>query len=245
MSFTNFSVQKSPAFGSYGEFSVGGGSNQIRAQYLLTKIRPGSQGLWENQLASQMAPWREIFQIEELSFDELIQRDLDDSRVAHDLIPYLLGETGQNARFFPPILAVLVPKKVGSSGIAPRYPAPKQEGERLSFGDLFDFEKAVIGGQISPLGQINYNPQRTAIVIVDGQHRAMAVLALHRQLNKSWGSDPFAPYYDHIQVSAETVAHIELPVCILFFPDLNENSTALKDAGIVISPRSVAKYSLL
>lgn len=232
MSF-GFGVQKSTAFGSYGEFSVGAGSSRIRAQYLLTKIKPGLRGLWENQLASQMAPWREIFRIEELSFEELIQRDLDDSRVAHDLIPYLLGETGQHARFFPPILAVLVPKKVdGKSGIAPQYPKPIETETKAEFGDLFDFQKLVIGDQVSPLGQINYNPQRTAMVIVDGQHRAMAVLALHRQLNRSWGSDPFAPYYDHIQISPETVEHIELPVCILFFPDLNEGKPDFKDAGI-------------
>src|SRR4051812_30340363 len=66
MATLNFSIQKIPAYGSYGEFSAGTGANQIRAQYLLTKIRPGQQGTWENQLATQMAPWREIFQIEEL-----------------------------------------------------------------------------------------------------------------------------------------------------------------------------------
>lgn len=228
----NFSVQKYPAFGTYGEFSVGTADSQIRAQFLLTKIRPGQQGLWENQLASQMAPWREIFKIEELSFDELIQRDLDDSRVAHDLIPYLLGDTGQHARFFPPILAVLVPKRESRSGIAPRYPTPSVDGERVSYGDLFDFQKVVLDGALSPLGEIKYNPQRTAIVIVDGQHRAMAILALHRQINKSWGADPFAPYYSHIQVDPETVAHIELPVCIIFFPDLHEGRTDFKDKGI-------------
>jgi hypothetical protein len=231
MSFT-FSVQKSPAYGTYGEFSVGSGSAQIRAQYLLTKIRPGQQGHWENQLASQMAPWREIFKIEELSFDELIQRDLDDSRVAHDLIPYLLGETGQHARFFPPVLAVLVPKRESRSGIGPRYPAPTIQGETVTFGELFDFEKAVVNGEVSPLGVIRYNPQRSAIVIVDGQHRAMAILALHRQINKSWGADPFAPYYSHIQVDPETVAHIELPVCIIFFPDLHEGRLDFKDKGV-------------
>jgi hypothetical protein len=231
MSFT-FSVQKSPAYGTYGEFSVGSGSSQIRAQYLLTKIRPGQQGHWENQLASQMAPWREIFKIEELSFDELIQRDLDDSRVAHDLIPYLLGETGQHARFFPPVLAVLVPKRESRSGIGPRYPAPTTQGETVTFGDLFDFEKAVMNGEVSPLGVIRYNPQRSAVVIVDGQHRAMAILALHRQINKSWGADPFAPYYSHIQVDPETVAHIELPVCIIFFPDLHEGRLDFKEKGI-------------
>jgi hypothetical protein len=228
----DFGVQKLSAFGSYGEFFVGAGANQIRAQYILTKIKPGQQGLWENQLASQMAPWREIFRIEELSFDELIQRDLDDSRVAHDLIPYLLGETGQHARFFPPILAVIVPKREGKSGIAPRYPTPTITGERMSFGDLFDFERLTIDNKLSPLGKLTYNSQRTAMVIADGQHRAMAVLALHRQLNKTWGSDPFAPYYDHIQITPEAVAHIELPVCLLFFPDLHETEVSFKEAGI-------------
>ena len=232
MATHNFGTQKLPAFGSYGEFSVGAGPNQIRAQYLQTKIRPGQQGSWENQLATQMAPWREIFQIEELSFDELIQRDLDDSRVAHDLIPYLLGETGQNARFFPPVLAVLVPKRQDRSGIAAQYPTPQGDADKQAFGDLFEFEKIKFNDQTTPLGLISYNQQRTAVVIVDGQHRAMAVLALHRQLNKSWGSNPFAPYYDHIRVTAEEVAHIELPVCLLFFPDLNEGEESFKAAGI-------------
>jgi hypothetical protein len=58
------------------------------------------------------------------------------------------------------------------------------------------------------------------------------VLALHRQLNKSWGSNPFAPYYDHIRITPESVAHIELPVCLLFFPDLTEDAQSYKDAGI-------------
>jgi hypothetical protein len=231
MSFS-FGVQKLPAFGSYGEFAVGSGTNQIRAQYLLTKIRPGQDGSWENQLAAQMAPWREIFAVEELSFDELIQRDLDDSRVAHDLIPYLLGETGQNARFFPPVLAVLVPKRHDRSGIAPYYPNLTGDEKASSFADIFDFNKMEFGGQVSPLGQVTYNPQRTAVVIVDGQHRAMAVLALHRQLNKSWGANAFAPYYDHIQVKPEDVAHIELPVCLLWFPELTEDAEQLKSSGI-------------
>ncbi len=232
MAAFNFNIQKIPAYGSYGEFSVGTGTNQIRAHYLLTKVRPGQQGSWENQLATQMAPWREIFAIEELSFDELIQRDLDDSRVAHDLIPYLLGETGQHARFFPPVLAVLVPKREDRSGIAPYYPAVEVKDERQSFGDVFDFSKMKFGETVTPLGEVTYNQQRTAVVIVDGQHRAMAVLALHRQLNKSWGSNPFAPYYDHIRITPEAVAHIELPVCLLWFPDLTEDAESYKAAGI-------------
>ena len=102
MATYNFGIQKFQIFGTSGEFSVGSGATQIRAQYILTKMRPGQEGNWENQLASQMKPWREVFKVEELTFEELIQRELDDSRVAHDLIPYLLGESGHSARFFPP-----------------------------------------------------------------------------------------------------------------------------------------------
>lgn len=232
MSNFSFTIQQHPIFGTHGDFAAGVGINQIRAKYLLTKICPGNGGSWENHLASQMAPWREVFQVEELSFDELIQRDLDDSRVAHDLIPYLLGEAGQNARFFPPILAVLVPRKDQGSGIAARYPESTSDGMKEVFGDLFTFERIIIEKQVSPLGLISYNAQKTAMVIVDGQHRAMAVLALHRQLNKSWQSDPYAPFYNHIEVNSQAVAHIELPVCVIYFPDIHEGNTELKDAGI-------------
>lgn len=69
----SFGVQKDPIYGTYGEFTIGSDSNRVRAQFLLTKMKPGSEGSWENSLASQMVPWREIFNIEELTFDELLQ----------------------------------------------------------------------------------------------------------------------------------------------------------------------------
>lgn len=232
MSNYGFGTQKQKLFGSFGEFSVGVGENRVRAKYILTKIRPGNDGDWANILASQMAPWREIFRIEELSFEELIQRDLDDSRVAHDLIPYLLGESGHHARFFPPVLAVLVPRKDVGTGIKPQYPPAKTEGEKEVFENLFDFEQVLIGNEKSPLGMLQYNAQKTAMVVVDGQHRAMAVLALHRQLNNDWQDKAFAPYYHHIQVTSQAVKHIELPVCVLYFPDVHDDNQVLKDAGV-------------
>ena len=229
-----FGVQLVSAFGSFGEMAVGAQGSRIRARYLLTKMRPGLDGDWDNELASQMVPWREVFKVEDLSFEELLQRDLDDSRVAHDLIPYLLGQTGARAPFFPPILAVIVPKKDGISGIEPLYP-PRTEttagGISEKYGELFKFEQ-VLCGQIdksgnvkevpSPLGRLLYNRQRSAFVIVDGQHRAMAVLALHRQLMQGWKGSAYAAYYDHIRVTPEQVRNIALPVCIVYFPDVVE-----------------------
>ncbi|MDB9314132.1 DNA sulfur modification protein DndB [Spirulina sp. CS-785/01] len=232
MSFS-FGVQKDPIYGTYGEFSIGSKENKIRAQFLLTKMKPGSAGNWENTFASQMIPWREVFNVEELTFDELLQRDLDDSRVAHDLIPYLLGESGDSARFFPPILAVLVPKKHEKTGIQPYYPTPTQEGKtKLNFGNLFEFEKAIVEGEVSPLGVIKYNRHQAAFMIVDGQHRAMAILALHRQINQTWKGNRYATFYQHLKLQEDQIKHIELPICVVFFPDLHETNQTVQDQGI-------------
>jgi len=232
-----FGIQKFSAFGTFGQFSLGASGSSIRANYILTKVRPGASGAWECQLASHMVPWRELVDVKELSFDELLQGDLEDYRVIHDLIPYLLGTNGEDAKFFPPILAVVVPRKSGQTGIKPAYPKFHQSGQfkqKLHFGDLFDFEQmfwpAVEGEQPTrtPLAKLSYNPQQAAFIIVDGQHRAMAVLALHRQLNPgSWKGSSFASYYDHIQVKPEQVKDIELPVCIIFFPDIYDESPLL------------------
>lgn len=234
MTFSFGSQKNDPIYGSYGEFTVGAENNRVRAQFVLTKMKPGAEGEWENLLASQMVPWREIFKIEELTFDELLQRDLDDSRVAHDLIPYLLGNDDATAKFFPPILAVLVPKNPQRTGIQPYYPKPTSTADGVieSFGDLFDFEKVKFGDSITPLSVVKYNRQKTSFVIVDGQHRAMAVLALHRQINSTWGGDRYASFYNHLSIDPNQVSHIELPVCIIFFPDLHEENEVLKGKDI-------------
>ena len=225
-----FGVQKIPAYGSFGEFTIGNDPSAIRAKYILTKIKPGHDGSWECELASQMKPWREIFNVEELNFDELLQRDIDDSRVSHELIPYLLGKSGNIARFFPPILAVIVPLKEDGSGIEQYYPAPKSNGNLVEeYGELFDFEKVTLDEDEAPMAALKYNRQRSAFIIVDGQHRAMAVLALHRQLNRNWGDSAFASYYEHIEVTSEQVKNIELPTCIIYFPDLHNDNLELQE----------------
>ncbi len=232
----SFGVQKtSVAYGSFGEFTIDTGENTIRAKYLLSKIKPGNDGSWECELASEMKPWREVFNVEELSFDELLQRDLDDSRVAHDLIPYLLGESGNKAKFFPPILAVIVPRKDTGSGIKDFYPSQNILESIEKYGNLFDFEQIKWNDQLTPLASLSYNRQRSAFIIVDGQHRAMAVLALHRQMNENWGDNAFVSYYDHIEVAPDQVKNIELPVCIIYFPDLHEGNPIPLEQGVDLS----------
>lgn len=231
------------AFGSFGEFTVGRADNTIRVKYLLTKIKPGNTGTWECVLASRMRPWREVFKIDELTFDELLQRDLNDSRVAHELIPYLLSsandsdllsDSRDNAKFFPPILATIAPRKDTGSGIKRLYPSLTVNGEVEAYGDLFDFEQLKWADQLTPFAHLRFNNQRSEFIIVDGQHRAMAVLALQRQLTGNWEdtAKDWKSYYQHIKVTQEEVKGIELPVCLLFFPDLHEGNPLLQDSSI-------------
>ena len=181
-----FGARLIDVFGTYGDFFLAG-EDQVKAKYILTKIKPGTDGNWDNILASHLRPWRDVFPVEKLTFDELIQRDLDDSRVAHELIPYLVSNKSSAAKFFPPILVVLAPKDKSNIGIANVYPEAKEEGAKIEFGDFASFEPVewdVDNKKVtSPLGKLSFNPQRSSFVIVDGQHRAMAILALHKQLD--------------------------------------------------------------
>ena len=239
---TRFGPKEDSVYGVFGKFAIGESSSIIRAKYILTKIKPGNDGTPECKLASQMLPWREVFDVEELGFDELLQRDLDDSRVAHDLIPYLLRESGNKAKFFPPILAVIVPRRSVGSGIEEFYPARNESDELAEeyesveeYGDLFDFKWLKWAGEPTPFAELSYNRQRSAFIIVDGQHRAMAVLALHRQLTNNWSDNAFESYYTHILVTPEQVESIELPVCIIYFPDLHEGNPAPREQGVDLS----------
>ena len=224
-----FKNQKIAVYGSFGEFNIGDISSTIRVRYILTKIKPGNISSPESELASKMKPWREVFNVEDLDFEELLQRDIDDARVAHDFIPYLLGASGDRARFFPPILSVIVPLNESGTGIEPYYQVPTNPEESIDnqYGELFEIEQMKVDNYDTSLTALRYNRQKSAFIIVDGQHRAMAVLALHRQFNKDWGDNPYASYYAHISVSPEQIKSIELPTCILYFPDLHNGKSEL------------------
>lgn len=222
-----FGIQMQKFYGTSGEFRIESERGEVVARYVQTRIRAALDGQWDSILANSMRPWREVFAAERMSFDELLQRDLDDARVANDLIPYLMGTESSRYPVFPPILAVLAPKAKGTSGIERFYPAPRSTGAGMtSFGDVFEVGPYLVDGHASPIEQVNYNEHRTAFVIVDGQHRAMALIALFRQLQGSsgWGSNPFATYYSHFSPQESQVSHIQLPVCVLYFPAVYEGS---------------------
>jgi hypothetical protein len=221
-----FGISMSSFFGTSGEFRIEGKHGVVVARYVQTRIRAAADGNWDSILTQYMKPWREVFSTEKMSFDELLQRDLDDARVANELIPYLMGAESSKYPVFPPILAVLTPKTAGSDGIESYYPKPSDIERGRKYGDVFEYSDLWVDGQQTPIAKIDYNPHKSAFVIVDGQHRAMALLALYRQLGGSsqWGANPYASYYSHLKPTPSQISHIQLPVCVLYFPELYEGS---------------------
>ncbi len=235
-----FGMQTFFAYGTRGEFTIGEGASRTVAHYLLTKIRPGNDGSWENHLARKLRPWREVFSAGKVTFDEILQRDLDDSRVAMDLIPYLLGDGRNVSRFFPPILAIAVPLRDDKTGILDYYPSIHSgvKAPSLRFGNLFRVDPFDFGqeaGTAAPMSELTCNESKAGFVIADGQHRAMAVLALHRILTSTWDGDPYAGYYKHLNVTEAQVRAIELPVCIVYFPELTEDRPDLRERGVTLT----------
>src|SRR5271166_6391446 len=94
------------AQGTTGEFRTPAG----RVNYLMTKARLGAESTDpERRLTQHLVPVREVIPSEELDFNQLLQRDLDDHRVAVSLVPYLLKPDLAGPAFFPPIVAIALP----------------------------------------------------------------------------------------------------------------------------------------
>lgn len=92
--------------GTVGQFRTPAG----RVNYLMTKARLGAEATDpERRLTQHLAPVREVIEAEELDFSQLLQRDLDDHRVAVSLVPYLLNPDSTGPAFFPPIVAIALP----------------------------------------------------------------------------------------------------------------------------------------
>lgn len=230
--------------GVFGTFKVPG--TNLSVEYVLTYATLDNAGTAHGQLLDLLVPVREALRLEELDFDHLLQRDLDDFRVSTEMVPYLLGResSGQSARiaagprFFPPIVAVIVPVD-GRTKVADKYPKcdlePETEGElqyqHAKYGGVFSIKREVLEDGIlaqSPVG-LRLHPSRAKLIIVDGQHRAMAMLATYRSAMNRWNvnsiAEEFRYFYDQdVDLDPASLVQLQLPVCIAYFPELAEGN---------------------
>lgn len=219
--------------GTHGAFVTPAG----QVEYILTKARLGKDATDpERRLTSHLAPVREVMQSEDLDFNQLLQRDLDDHRVATNLIPYLLRELRTGPAFFPPIVAVLLPFEGPRPSLFPTIDKAVQVPDsdltwlQQDAGEAFRSRRlADADGSLHriPLGQLWWNHEHARLVVLDGQHRAMALLAIERTQQRSWqgsGGERYRYFYEGrvrelLKSGDVNLDRVEVPVAVTWFPE--------------------------
>ena len=237
--------------GSVGSFKIGApqGQKSLEVKYLLTHVGLDFDEGSDEKLLTYLAPVREVFDFSSLDFDEIMQRDIDDSRVSGDLIPYLLDDESKDlVKFFPPIVVMLLPVKNDRNKPADFYPelfsqVLKKKNDPSGVEDWFEtrvgdvgkevfkFEQPKLSGELQQhdLVSLSINSSKSRMVIVDGQHRAMALLALYRNLKDDWSDarrKPFESYYQEWTpdyIKGFKLGQVKLPMIICTVPELDSN----------------------
>lgn len=239
--------------GIYGTFRTPAGE----VAYLQTKAKVGGDGSTHGKLIKALVPAREALNISEMDFNQLLQRDLDDHRIATTLIEYVLNPPANSLPgFYPPILALLLPFDQNQQP-ALHFPAPSESFEvDPEFADLrfrcithsnaYRSQFAVNSNNNEPLSiplaVLRWNPDLSKMVIMDGQHRAMSLLAIQRTVTNSWDLTTkgarYKPFYEHhvrtwmekAKAEGKTIdlSKIELPVTICWFPESQDSTVRPK-----------------
>ncbi len=235
--------------GSVGSFKVGNTSKKesLEVKYILTHVGLNFEGGQDEKLLGELAPVREIFDFRSLDFDEIMQRDIDDSRVSADLIPYILDDSSKDLiKFFPPIVVIVLPVEDDRNKPADFYPEVSSDTEKrkddpsgvddwqiIQSGtkgkEVFRFEQPIVEGdpQQHDLVALSVNTSKCRLVIVDGQHRAMALLAIYRNLKDDWSDSrrkPFESYYQEWTpdfIKKFNLKKINLPMIVCTVPELD------------------------
>ena len=145
----------------------------------------------------------EIPESQEWGVQDLIQRSVNKDRVNNGIIPYLNDD--RKIKFFNPLTLILLPKKQGIGNkveIDRKIPLLKKEfkdfilgGESETFS-MEGFYELMVTHDADSLGAVKWNPNKTILVAIDGQHRLKALQKLAK--------DP-----------ASSIQHWKVPVTIL------------------------------
>lgn len=264
--------------GNVGRFITSAGE----VIFFQTKARLSSGDISNSaRLTSLLTPAREALDVKEMDFNQLLQRDLDDHRIAHELVPYILKPQETGPAFFPPILAALLPFEsrrpkselplldYQAMQTDPLYPGVKWNMSKV--GNVFCLQEYCdASGNLDPKGTgiIRWNDELSKLVIMDGQHRAMALLAIHRTISNSWGAsassgERYRSFYESkineilSEIRSEgkesKIEILEFPVTICLFPeytgaDKNPHMAARKlfvDVNKEAKPPSESRLILL
>ena len=231
--------------GVLGTFKVP--DSNLTVEYILTYAPLDGGQTANGQLLDLLVPVREVFDLKDLDFDHLLQRDLDDFRVSEEMVPYLLGKNSSDPRFFPPIVAVIVP--MTGKDMKAYYPQCSEENEKdgdfllkvSKYGNIFSVKREKLGERLaqSPV-DLCIHPTNAKLIIVDGQHRAMAMLAIYRSALNRWKGNEFQHFYQiDEEIELSDLDQIHLPVCIAYFPELTEDIQTTAERDLTMACRKL------
>ncbi len=173
-------------------------------------------------------------QIDDINFDLLMQRDIDENRVEKDIMPYLQQDEATAATrplFFPPLLAAIVPvkdekiqeyygarskitPKVGFAGVSweghfQLYGKTTTSADGLTLQSDQPGEKIKAKQAILNLRTSELDPHGVMLIVIDGQHRL-------RALKRLW------------EEHRDKVRDLVVPVCVMYAPNSHsENADKL------------------
>lgn len=218
--------------GLFGEFELA--DKEIVIKFFCTNANSRHSGSNESEFLEELKPMRERVDASNLSdMEALMQRDLNDFRVANNLIPYILGENSA-VSFFPSILAVIMPKDYLNDTKA-EYPFPDDsEGSIINYNNLWSvqfFKNA--DEQPMNIGKFTFNKSESNIIVIDGQHRANAFRYASGVANGT--PSIYDAFYASIDKNStkEKIKNADLPVTLIWF----ENKV---NKGI-IDPRIISR----
>jgi hypothetical protein len=192
----------------------------------------------------ELKPMREKYPVSDINdIQSIIQRDVNDTRIAQEILPYLLNEVlGKSSEthlpFFPAIMAILLPKKFILSNIE-NYPdstlnEEKSDARILSYGiDNWQIKEYLSDGQSTNFATLTVNKSNVDMLVVDGQHRANAFRAVTGKFPQN---SVYEIYYDNAKSSHLIPSNnfdADLPVTILWFER--------DDASVILNPREIVR----
>lgn len=233
--------------GMFGTFDLE--NKSVKVRYFSTAATGNDKKTDSYALLKELKPMRERVkanQIKNLSF--LLQRNLDDYRVAYELVPYLLKTS--NIAFFPAVLAVVIPKNTLNTESKVDYPKPTttiatdgSDNQLINYNDQWKLELFNIGDQISRLGMLSIDINDVDIIVLDGQHRANAFRVASGAFSDK-DSSVYPAFYKDMPASDGLDA--DLPITLIWFeynqPEFDPKRISRKlFVDVNNSPKKVSK----
>lgn len=205
--------------GSVGRFQLP--NNPFTLRYLQTSVSASIPGSHQHKLLEEIKPIRDRLDISNIrTVNDILQRDVDDSRVARDIIPYLLS-TRNKPVFFPSIVVVLFPKENFTRN-RNYYPLKEEVQNHVNYEDFWTYRDLLDStGNKTGLGELSLNLFRTNPLAIDGQHRTAAFRWLSEIDNN--GSRIYDNFYSKLTKPENFDS--DLPVTILWFEHADNNDT--------------------